>query len=221
MISLNIHIWFIINMNLSLWCRYLMISILNGYTHQSLVHVIMIIIQYDHSFAYTSNRYQSISWRETDWGPRWTAIRRCSRCFWNPTCSQLPKDLRCQEARCFFLVHWAVIGSRHFQTCVPQNLWSHRMLSCSKNESFLEEPNCTSVFRFQPLQHASRLIGRKFHDSPVQADMKHWPFKVLGEVGWRSTDIWRPEFSARSLLDRSSKGKMISPWLRQGRSWWR
>ena len=25
----------------------------------------------------------------------------------------------------------------------------------------------------------SRLIGRKFQDSPVQADMKHWPFKAL------------------------------------------
>jgi L1 cell adhesion molecule like protein len=30
---------------------------------------------------------------------------------------------------------------------------------------------------------AKRLIGRKFEDSVVQADMKHWPFKVISEGG--------------------------------------
>lgn len=30
---------------------------------------------------------------------------------------------------------------------------------------------------------AKRLIGRKFEDATVQADMKHWPFEVISDGG--------------------------------------
>ena len=30
---------------------------------------------------------------------------------------------------------------------------------------------------------AKRLIGRKFNDSSVQSDMKHWPFEVISKNG--------------------------------------
>ena len=99
------------------------------------------------------------------------------------------------------LMHWAVAPDIFKHVC-PKICGTTECWAAWKMNHFWVEANCTSVFRFQPLQHASRLIGRKFHDSPVQADMKHWPFKALGgnpqpphwhrlfQVGWRSTDIW-------------------------------
>lgn len=38
--------------------------------------------------------------------------------------------------------------------------------------------NQTTRNPFNTVFDSKRLIGRKFNDSVVQADMKHWPFKV-------------------------------------------
>ncbi|CAF3606324.1 unnamed protein product [Rotaria sp. Silwood1] len=47
--------------------------------------------------------------------------------------------------------------------------------SAAKSQAY-SNPNNT-IF------NAKRLIGRKFHETTVQADMKHWPFKVINDFG--------------------------------------
>ena len=37
---------------------------------------------------------------------------------------------------------------------------------------------------------AKRLIGRRFDDSTVQADMKHWPFTVVNDGGKPKIQVW-------------------------------
>uniref|UniRef100_A0AAF5CZ95 Heat shock protein 70 n=1 Tax=Strongyloides stercoralis TaxID=6248 RepID=A0AAF5CZ95_STRER len=55
---------------------------------------------------------------------------------------------------------------------------SERLIGdAAKNQVAMNPQN--SVF------DAKRLIGRKFDDSAVQADMKHWPFKVISADGGR------------------------------------
>jgi len=53
---------------------------------------------------------------------------------------------------------------------------SERLIGDAAKNQVAMNPNNT-IF------DAKRLIGRKFEDPTVQADMKHWPFKVINEGG--------------------------------------
>ena len=53
---------------------------------------------------------------------------------------------------------------------------SERLIGDAAKNQVAMNPNNT-IF------DAKRLIGRKFEDATVQADMKHWPFKVISEGG--------------------------------------
>ncbi len=53
---------------------------------------------------------------------------------------------------------------------------SERLIGDAAKNQVATNPNNT-VF------DAKRLIGRKFDESTVQSDMKHWPFKVINENG--------------------------------------
>ncbi|CAF3002334.1 unnamed protein product [Rotaria socialis] len=53
---------------------------------------------------------------------------------------------------------------------------SERLIGDAAKNQVAMNPNNT-IF------DAKRLIGRKFDDTTVQADMKHWPFKVISEGG--------------------------------------
>ena len=49
--------------------------------------------------------------------------------------------------------------------------------------------NQVAMNAFNTVFDAKRLIGRKFTDSAVQSDMKHWPFKVTSGVGGKPTIV--------------------------------
>ncbi|GKV53546.1 hypothetical protein SLEP1_g60066 [Rubroshorea leprosula] len=51
----------------------------------------------------------------------------------------------------------------------------------AKNQVAMNPTN--TVFGGFLLEHAKRLIGRRFSDPSVQSDMKLWPFKVVAGAG--------------------------------------
>ena len=78
---------------------------------------------------------------------------------------------------------------------------SERLIGDAAKNQVAMNPNNT-IF------DAQRLIGRKFEDSTVQADMKHWPFKVVSERGKpkiqveykNETKIFAPEEISAMIL---------------------
>ena len=54
---------------------------------------------------------------------------------------------------------------------------------------------------------AKRLIGRRFADSEVQSDMKHWPFKVIDKDGKPYIQV-----SSSRGRQRSSPPRKSPPW---------
>lgn len=46
-----------------------------------------------------------------------------------------------------------------------------------------------TMLRCGLISDAKRLIGRRFEDAVVQADMKHWPFKVISDGGRPKVEV--------------------------------
>jgi L1 cell adhesion molecule like protein len=83
-------------------------------------------------------------------------------------------------------------GNRITPSCVAFTNNERLIGNAAKNQANIN-PNNT-IFG------AKRLIGRKFDDPTVQADMKHWPFKVINDVG-------KPKI----LVEYKSETKLFTP----------
>ncbi|CAH2061059.1 unnamed protein product, partial [Iphiclides podalirius] len=62
-------------------------------------------------------------------------------------------------------------------SCV--GVWQHGNVEIIAND----QGNRTTPSYQHTVFDAKRLIGRKFDDPKIQADMKHWPFKVVNDCG--------------------------------------
>ena len=45
------------------------------------------------------------------------------------------------------------------------------------------------LFTYFSITDAERLIGRRFEDTVVQSDMKHWPFNVISDSGRPKVEV--------------------------------
>ncbi|XP_071479860.1 heat shock 70 kDa protein IV-like [Diadema antillarum] len=73
-------------------------------------------------------------------------------------------------------------GSRTTPSCVAFTDAQRLIGEAAKNQVATNPKN--TIF------DVKRLIGRRFTDQSVQADMRHWPFKVINQGGKPALEVW-------------------------------